>query len=278
MFARARKLARHSSAPALAFAVALAGVHAPARAAASSADDSVAVVVMQPDTSTAPRAADAADDRAFPVTLAAFATTLVGSAPERTANVALAAHALDGAVIEPGEVLSFNRVVGPRTVERGYQLAPVILHERRQVQAGGGVCQTASTLFVAALTAGLSAPERWKHSSPVDYIALGQDATIAWGAKDLRVRNDLDVPVRVRFTLVGSTLAARIEAPEGTPYAYELVSEEHALPPDPGVAASRAGREIELYRVRRDDGQETSRELVHRDVYPPSRGARPEER
>lgn len=276
MFARARKLAGHLAPIAIALVVAL----APAASWASEAapDDSVAVVVMQPDTSTTMRPPESPAADAFPVTLAAFATTLVGSAPERTANIRLAAQALDGAVVDPGGVLSFNRVVGPRTVERGYQLAPVILHERRQVQAGGGVCQAASTLFVAALTAGLSATERWRHSSPVDYIALGQDATIAWGAKDLKLRNDLDVPVRVRCELIGTTLAARIEAVEQARHTYELVSEEHALPADPGVAASRPGREIELYRVRRDDGAETSRELVHRDVFPPSRGSRPEER
>jgi len=144
------------------------------------------------------RATEPAPDDEFPVTLGSFATTLVGSLPARTHNVRLAAAALDGAVLRPGEELSFNERVGARTPERGYRPAPVILRETRQVQVGGGVCQVASTVFDAALLAGLSVVERHRHSSPVDYVALGQDATIAWGVKDLRIENDLDLDVRLR--------------------------------------------------------------------------------
>src|SRR5205085_1530624 len=124
--------------------------------------------------------ARAADDPDFPVTLGSYSTTLVGSLPARTQNVRLAVAALDGATVAPGEVLSFNLQVGERSVARGYQPAPVILRETRQLQTGGGVCQVASTLFAAGLLAGLAVAERHRHSSPVDYIAPGEDATIAW--------------------------------------------------------------------------------------------------
>jgi len=219
----------------------------------------------------APAIADApgADDEAFPVALASFSTTLIGSLPARTANVRLAASALDGAVLAPGEVLSFNRAVGARTRERGYQPAPVILHEVRQVQVGGGVCQVASTVFDAALLSGLGSVERWRHSSPVDYVALGEDATIAWGAKDMSVRNDLEQRVRLRVAIVGSTLTATFEGEEAVPERWELATEERELPG--GADGAAPGREIELYRIRRLDGAETGRELVHRDVYPPTR-------
>lgn len=276
VFARAGKLA---GLVALATLVrVLAGTAGGAASTAfASAPDTLVEAVMLPDTSS-DRRVSRADDGEFPVVIGAFATTLVGSVRERTENVALAAAALDGRVIEPGEVLGFNAVVGPRTLERGYQLAPVILHERRQVQAGGGICQTASTLFVAALQAGFTPLERWRHSTPVDYIALGQDATIAWGAKDLRLRNDSGRRVRLRCGVVGSTLSARLESAAPGDATYELITEERELPPDPGVARARAGREIELFRVRREGGTETSRELVHRDVFPPTRGERAESR
>src|SRR5881628_3721849 len=87
----------------------------------------------------------------FPVVLGSFSTTLVGSLPSRTDNVRLAARAIDGAILAAGEELSFNHELGPRTLERGYQPAPVILRETRQLQIGGGICQVASTLFDAAL-------------------------------------------------------------------------------------------------------------------------------
>lgn len=209
----------------------------------------------------------------FPVVLGSFTTTLAGSRPERTANVRLSAEALDGAILEPGQVLSFDAVVGPRTLERGYQQAPVILHEMRQVQVGGGVCQTASTLFVAGLLSGLTGVERWRHSSPVDYIALGEDATISWGAKDMKLRNDTGQRVRLRVFVRGATLSARFEGEEPGAATYELSTEERELPADPGVEGARPGREVELYRVRNDARGGESREFVHRDVYPPTRGS-----
>lgn len=217
--------------------------------------------------------AAAAAEEAFPVVLGSYTTTLAGSRPERTANVRLSAEALDGVVLEPGQVLSFDAIVGPRTLERGYQRAPVILHETRQVQTGGGVCQTASTLFVAGLLSGLSSVERSRHSSPVDYIAPGHDATIAWGAKDLKLRNDTGQRVRVRCFVRGATLSARFEGEAPGEVAFELVAEERELPPEPGVEGALPGREIELYRVRTDERGGHSREFVHRDLYPPTRGS-----
>lgn len=227
------------------------------------------------DTSEA-RVIETPEPEEFPVVLGSFTTTLAGSRPERTANVRLAAQALDGTVLDPGQVLSFDRVVGPRTLERGYLQAPVILHETRQLQTGGGVCQTASTLFVAGLLSGLSSVERWRHSSPVDYIALGHDATIAWGAKDLKLRNDTGQRVRVRVFVRGATLSARFEGERPLEEALELVTEERELPVEAGVDGAQPGREVELYRVRRGAGGGVSRELVLRDVYPPTRGEKPE--
>jgi vancomycin resistance protein YoaR len=212
------------------------------------------------------------DSEPFPVVLASFSTTLIGSSPARTANLRLAAAALDGVELAPGEELSFNRQVGKRSLERGYQQAPVILHESRQMQLGGGVCQVASTLFDAALLAGLSPIERWRHSTPVDYVALGQDATIAWGAKDLRVRNDLEQKVRVRAELLGTTLTVRIEGEAEATDRYELETREREAVP----GAASAGRDVELYRVRRNGDDTLDRELVHHDVYPPSLTPAPE--
>ena len=207
-------------------------------------------------------------ENAFPVILASFSTTLTGSVPGRTHNIRLVCRELDGVVMAPGDVLSFNRRVGPRTAERGYCDAPVILRESRQLQLGGGICQAASTLFVAALVSGLSVVKRHRHSNPVDYIPLGQDATISWGVKDLQLRNDLDQPVRVHLEVLGATLTARIEAQAPLRESYELYSDVRES--DDALAGS-PGREIELYRIRRVDGEERDRELVHRDVFPIAR-------
>ena len=217
-------------------------------------------------TTTAPTtAAEIAAIDEFPIELGSFLTTLIGSVPGRTHNILLAAAALDGTVLEPGAELSFNQAVGRRSAERGYVLAPVILREERQLQLGGGICQVASTVFAAALIAGLTATERSRHSSPVDYIAPGEDAPIAWGFKDLRIRNDLDQRVRLRVGIVGSTLAARFEGESPVERTFELVTDEREVPPS--TDDNLPGREIELYRVHLVNGQEVERELVHRDLY-----------
>jgi len=207
-------------------------------------------------------------ENSFPVLLGTYSTTLAGSGAARTHNIRLSCEALDGAVLAPGDLLSFNRAVGRRTPERGYQIAPVILRAERQLQIGGGICQTASTLFVAGLLSGLSVSKRHKHSNPVDYVPLGQDATISWPAKDLELRNDLDQRVRIRVAVLGATLTVMIEGESPLADAYELATEVRET--DDALAGA-PGREIELYRVRRVDGEERDRELVHRDVFPIAR-------
>jgi vancomycin resistance protein YoaR len=209
----------------------------------------------------------------FPVTLGTFATTLIGSRIERTDNIRLAAEALHGVTLGPGEVLSFNAVVGPRTVARGYRPAPVILRETRQLQTGGGICQVSSTLLAAGLLSGLSIVERHRHSTPVDYIGLGEDATISWGVKDLKLRNDLAQRVRLVVEVVGSTLAVRVEGQDPLADSFELITEEREIPGDPS-ADSLPGREIDVYRIRLSGGQEVDREFLYRDRYAPAR--RPE--
>lgn len=231
----------------------------PGRHAATAAEDAPADSAMR----------DPLDDELeFTVPLGSFTTTLHGSLAARTVNVRLAAMALDGVILEPDEVLSFNRRVGPRTVARGYQPAPVILHETRQVQTGGGVCQVASTVFIAGLLSGLGVSERWRHSSPVDYIALGEDATIAWGAKDLKLRNDTGQRLRLRVSVIGAALSAHFEGVEPLAEEFELSREESEVPGDD--ASGAPGREVTLLRIRRSSGEE-SRELVHRDVIPAQR-------
>jgi len=207
-----------------------------------------------------------AEDIEFPVVLGTYSTTLIGSLPARTDNIRLAAGSLDSTVLEPAQVLSFNRRVGQRSIERGFQPAPVILHETRDIQVGGGVCQVASTLFDAALIAGLRTTERHRHSYPVDYIPLAQDATIVWGAKDLKILNCLDQRVRFRAEVLGTTLTVRIEAERPERGQFDLETVEQSA----SASAGQPGREVELFRVRRVDGEETGRELMHADVYPPA--------
>jgi len=120
--------------------------------------------------------------------LGSYATMVAGSA-ERRHNIRLAASLLDYTLLYPGQSFSFNLMVGPVTASRGFRLAPVMLGEDLVPGVGGGICQVATTLFNAALSAGLPILERHPHSRPVAYVAPGRDATVAQYYKDLRFRN-----------------------------------------------------------------------------------------
>jgi vancomycin resistance protein YoaR len=174
------------------------------------------------------------------------------------------------ALINYGEKLSFNQICGAWTSERGYRPSTAQLHDPHQVQVGGGVSQVASTVFVAALLSGLTPVERFRNAAPVDYIVLGQDAAVVAGAKDLKVRNDSDQPVRLRIAVVDSTLTARFEAADPLRETFELVTDEHETPAD-SAAGSQPGKEIDVYRVRKSHNREVERKHVYRDVYPPPR-------
>ena len=127
--------------------------------------------------------------------LASSETPLDNGSHNRNHNIKLAIAALTGWVIEPGETFSFNEVVGQATKEKGYLEAPVLQNKRLVPGIGGGICQAATTLYLAALRAELEIVQRASHSRPVSYVPLGQDATVAYGLLDLKIRNNRDFPV-----------------------------------------------------------------------------------
>ncbi|HWP97025.1 MAG TPA: VanW family protein [Syntrophomonadaceae bacterium] len=126
-----------------------------------------------------------------------FQTRFSGSY-QRYRNIALAADGINYTVVWPGQVFSFNEVVGPRTPERGFLPAPVLIIGGSDLEYGGGVCQLASTLYNAVLHAGLQVVERHPHSRPVSYVPPGQDATVDYGAMDFSFRNSRSGPVIVQ--------------------------------------------------------------------------------
>lgn len=115
----------------------------------------------------------------------------------RNTNLELAAGFVSGTVLEPGESFSFNNVVGRRTWDRGFREGAIFIGGARQPGIGGGVCQVSTTIFAAALNAGMTITERHQHTLTVDYIDTGLDAAVLWGSQDFRFRNDLDVPVTI---------------------------------------------------------------------------------
>lgn len=117
-----------------------------------------------------------------------------GSIAGRVHNIVLASSKINGTLIKPGEVFSFNKTLGDVSAATGFQQAYIIKEGRTVLGDGGGVCQVSTTLFRAALNAGLPIEERWAHSYRVSYyeqgFGPGLDATVFDPSYDLKIRND----------------------------------------------------------------------------------------
>lgn len=143
----------------------------------------------------------------------AYYTKLVDSPEGRTTNIILSCSRLNGTVLQDGEVLSFNRTVGERTVQAGYRVAKIFVGKTVQSGLGGGICQTATTLYNAGLETGMEIVERYPHTLPVNYCSPGRDATVSWGGADLKIKNSLGRPVQLLCCVYGNyVLAAFVEA------------------------------------------------------------------
>ena len=154
--------------------------------------------------------------------LSSFTTDMGVSSSNRIHNVQLMADFIDGTVIAPGETFSFNRVVGERTPERGFLEGQMIVGSLVLPSIGGGVCQTATTLFNNAFELGLPIVERQNHSLYISHYPLGRDATVSWGGPDFVFRNDLKHGLLIKASYTSTTLTFTFY---GTPEGRRVVSE-----------------------------------------------------
>jgi vancomycin resistance protein YoaR len=134
--------------------------------------------------------------------------------PERVENLRIASGAVSGTFLAPGEVFSFNELAAPLK----YNETHVIVEGVETTADGGGLCQVASTLFNAANYAGLEIVERHPHFSELPYIRPGLDATVWFGALDMKFQNTTDGYVLVQESVGddGYIYASIYGRPSGT--------------------------------------------------------------
>lgn len=133
---------------------------------------------------------------------------------KRSNNIQLATNAINNYVVFPGDRFSFNKVVGKRTVAKGYLRAPVIVRGEFSEDIGGGICQVSSTLYNAVDQAGIKIVERFSHSRRVPYIPPGRDATVSWYGPDFKFTNNYNQPVLIRARTLGHLLIINIYSSE----------------------------------------------------------------
>ena len=132
-------------------------------------------------------------------------TTYFPYAEYRNVNIGRAAEIIDGTLLKPGETFSLNDTVGERTEENGFTKGYVISDGILVQDLGGGVSQMATTLFNAMFFAGLEDVEHKPHSFYIDRYPVGREATVAWGAVDLRFTNDTPYGVLIDTNVTPST-------------------------------------------------------------------------
>ena len=241
------------------------------RAASRPTERTATVVVAQFE----PRMTTA-DARALRVErqLASYATLYAGTA-DRINNLQLAIELLDGARIAPGATWSFNEYVGPRTAERGFRSAPVIMDGKYDEGIGGGVSQVATTVFNAAWEAGIKIGERHAHALYISRYPDGRDATVNYPDVDLKLVNDTPRWIVIKSSydesgilvrLLGAGPERRVESVAGE---LEVTGKpETERKPDPRLYAGdrvvefagQPSREIRVERIVYQGGEVLYRE------------------
>lgn len=161
------------------------------------------------------------DEYMFQDVLASYSSNHTNIA-NRTNNLVLACKAIDGTIIRPGETFSFNKIVGERTAEKGYKAATVYTAGKSEPQLGGGICQVASTIYYCTLMADLEIVERGPHQFMVDYVPKGMDATIYWGSKDFKFKNNTNYPIRIDASTHGGKCHITLNGTDDKDYYIEM--------------------------------------------------------
>ena len=199
-------------------------------------------------------------------------------------NIRLAAKKINGRVIKPGEIFSFNQIVGPAEKEDGFKEGTIIANGKFIKGYGGGVCQVSSTLYNSVILANLMIIERYNHSVYGDattYVPLGRDAAVFYGYKDLKFRNNLSDKIVIFARVAGEILTVSIYGNYPHKPEIEIISKDKKIidyqvirENDPGLEEGQEivfqegnpGYQIKTYRIIKK-AEEEKVELLSNDTY-----------
>lgn len=206
-------------------------------------------------------------------------------------NIRIALDSLNGVIIEPGETLSFNDMVGPITAARGYKNAQIIENHAETITGlSGGLNQLATTMYQASLHAGLEIMERHPHTGSVFYVPLGLGSIVNYRSRDLIIKNIVSHPILLCGCINDTSLEISFYGAPGpeSAYAVKIVNEiVETIEPirfeqeAPGLQTGQTevvqkpqkGYRVKVYKIlfefEDNDNSEIKRELISEDFYPP---------
>ncbi len=220
----------------------------------------------------------------YPDRLAEYSTSYNDANTGRSNNIEAAARYIDGTVLQPGDTFSFNSAVGERIEERGFSKATVYAFEETDEDFGGGISQTATTLFNAAVTAGMEITEHHPHMYTVNYTlydgvqSYGNDTVVSWGQSDFCFINSSEHPVMIRMICKNGEITAHIYGTDdGKRTELEFSEQEYiaygTVYRRPEISktnqSGQPGRTVVVTRVVLQNGSELSREEFYVAEYRP---------
>ncbi len=220
--------------------------------------------------------------------LGSYSTKFDSSVSGRSTNIKLAANRTSDILLMPGEVFSYNKATGMRTVANGYKNAPVIVQGVVQEGIGGGVCQVSSTLYNAALYSGLEFIELKNHSIPSTYVSKGRDATVSDSGIDFVFKNNLNSPIYIKNYVYGNTVTCQIYGSSKDKQNIQISTSTDGVSEapvkkvdDPTILKGeekvlekgRNGYTVSTYRIYKDsNGNVIKNEKVASSYYPKKQG------
>ena len=183
-----------------------------------------------------------------------------------TSNMDLSLKACNGSIINPGEVWSFNECTGDSNLEsNGYKPANVISEGQIISGIGGGICQTSSTIYYAAVKSNLEIEERYNHMWASSYVPTGLDATIDYPRLDLKLSNPTQYQMFLECKLVDRTLTA-------TFWGYKSPDYDEIRTYNEITDRSSSNYKVKAWRIYCKDGKEISRESLGTSTYDSDKG------
>lgn len=223
---------------------------------------------------------------------AQFSTGYKSSTQARKHNIRLALSGFHGMVIPPNTTVSFNATTGPRSKERGYLPAKIIVNGKFTEGEGGGVCQSSTTLYNALLLADVRIDERHNHTLSVSYVQPAFDAMVNTYTSDLKFTNDTGNYLYLRVKCDQETVTVMVYG-EKLPYTVKRrsqVLERTSAPPEEIISSaeyanlvkyrdevlvltpSKGGMVAEGYLDYYRGGVKTGSKRLHKDTYREMRG------
>lgn len=214
--------------------------------------------------------------------LAEYTTKITDIGEGHYHNIEHSANVLNNWILTPGQSIRYENIAKQTADRYGLESAPIIEKGKFVQGLGGGLCQTSTTMYNAALLSGLEIVERHAHSLPVRYVPLGLDATYSHNGPDLIIRNDTDGDIvwKTSVTSEAVTIAIYGQHQPGVTYEmetrvvkevepetiYELKHVAKELQTQ-RVQSGKKGYVVETYRVKKKNGYIVAREKMRTSYY-----------